>query len=148
MKSSLRPDIHREQVKLDGVAECVEDHGALIEDLLVGARTFTIDHVAAGSERETTITSTDDDDTVRIWTNQKRYIGRMRRHPSFTETGTGFDGTTEWASFEIPADQWNPATGAKRNVVMSDERKAELAERFRVSREQKARAAGWAEGAA
>ena len=92
----------------------------------------------SAAERETTVTATDADDTVRIWTCQKRYLGRLRRHPSFTEVATGFHGSTEWAEFTIPASEWNPATGAKRKVTMTDERKAALADRMRSAREARA----------
>lgn len=92
----------------------------------------------SAAERETTVTATDADDTVRIWTCQKRYLGRLRRHPSFTEVATGFHGSTEWAEFTIAAADWNPATGAKRKVTMTDERKAALADRMRSAREARA----------
>jgi len=41
-------------------------------------------------ERETTVTSTDADDVVLIWTAQRRHIGKLRRHPSFKEVRSGF----------------------------------------------------------
>lgn len=88
----------------------------------------------SAAERETTVTITDADDTVRIWTAQRRYLGRLRRHPSYTEVASGFHGGSEWAEFTIPARDWNPATGAKRKVAMTDERKAALAERMRAAR--------------
>lgn len=88
----------------------------------------------SAAERETTVTATDADDTVRIWTCQKRYLGRLRRHPSFTEVATGFHGSTEWAEFTIAAADWNPATGAKRKSGMTDAQKAALAERLRAVR--------------
>ena len=100
-----------------------------------------IGHVLAAlsaAERETTVTATDADDTVRIWTCQKRYLGRLRRHPSFTEVATGHHGKTEWAEFIIPSSDWNPATGAKRKVTMTDERRAALADRMRSAREARA----------
>ncbi|MBD3778498.1 MAG: hypothetical protein IE923_04435 [Micrococcales bacterium] len=86
------------------------------------------------SERETTVTATDADDTVRIWTAQRRYIGRLRRHPAFTEVGTGVHDGSEWAEFTIPADQWNPATGAKRKSTLTDEQKRAAAQRLAASR--------------
>lgn len=88
----------------------------------------------SAAERETTVTITDADDTVRIWTAQRRYLGRLRRHPSFTEVKSGTHGGSEWAEFTIPARDWNPATGAKRKSNMTDEQKAVLAERMRVVR--------------
>jgi len=65
-------------------------------------------------ERETTIISTDGDDLVTIWTAQRRHITKLRRNSNFTETKSGFHGTSEWAEFTIPAERWNPVTGAKR----------------------------------
>lgn len=87
------------------------------------------------SERETTVSSTDDADEVRIWSAQRRHIGRMRRHPSFTEVRSGFHDGSEWAEFTIPADQWNPASGAKRKSGLSDEQKRAAADRLRAGRE-------------
>lgn len=87
------------------------------------------------AERETTVTITDADDTVRIWTAQRGYLGKLRRHPAYTEVASGLHGATEWAEFTIPADRWNPATGAKRQRNLSEEQKTELAERLRRSRE-------------
>jgi len=86
------------------------------------------------SERETTIASTDADETVRIWSAQRRHIGRMRRHPAFTEVGSGFHDGSEWAEFTIPADQWNPASGAKRKSNLTDEQRAAAAERLAKAR--------------
>ena len=88
----------------------------------------------SAAERETTVTITDADDVVRIWTAQRRYLGRLRRHPSYTEVKSGTHGGTEWAEFTIPARDWNPATGAKRKSNMTDEQKAALAERLRAVR--------------
>ena len=87
------------------------------------------------AERETTVTITDADDTVRIWTAQRRYLGRLRRHPSYTEVRSGFHGGSEWAEFTIPASDWNPATGAKRKVTMTDEQRAANAARLAAMRE-------------
>ena len=90
-------------------------------------------HLTA-SERETVINSDDDSGVVRIWTAQRRFITRLRKNPTFTEIGTGFHGTTEWAEFTIPADQWNPASGAKRRVTMTDEQRRAAADRLRAAR--------------
>ena len=76
----------------------------------------------------------DADDVVRIWTAQRRYLGRLRRHPSYTEVKSGTHGGTEWAEFTIPASEWNPATGAKRKVTMTDEQRAASAARLRAVR--------------
>lgn len=65
-------------------------------------------------ERETTVTTTDEDDEVRIWTCRPKHLTALRRHPAFTEVASGFYGTTEWAEFTIAEQLWSPATGAKR----------------------------------
>lgn len=85
-------------------------------------------------ERETVITATDGDSEVRIWTAQRRYITRLRKHAKAKEIATGFHDGTEWAEFTVPADQWNPATGIKRDRNLTDEQRAELAERLARSR--------------
>lgn len=90
-------------------------------------------HLTA-AERETTVTVTDDSEVVTIWTAQRKHITRLRKNPSFTEVGSGFHGSTEWAEFTIPADQWNPASGAKRRVSLSAEQRAAAADRLRAAR--------------
>ena len=70
-------------------------------------------------ERETVVTTSDGDELVRIWTAQRTVIHRLRKHPAFTETRSGHDGSSVWAEFTIPADRWSPATGAKRRVTLS-----------------------------
>lgn len=89
-------------------------------------------------ERETTITSTDGDNVVRIWTAQRRYIGALKRSGKFTLLREGAIGSTAWAEFEIAAADWNPASGAKRKVEMSEERRAELSERLSKMRAARA----------
>ena len=88
-------------------------------------------------ERETTVATTDDDPEVRIWTAQRRHITRLRKHPAFTEVRQGWHGTMEWAEFTIPADKWNPASGAKRTRNMTDEQKQAAATRLAAARTQK-----------
>lgn len=88
------------------------------------------------AERETTITTSDFDSTVRIWTAQRRYIGRLRRSSKFTEIRSGAHDGTEWAEFEIDASQWNPVSGAKRDrAPMTDEQRAEAAARLAAARD-------------
>ena len=83
------------------------------------------------AERETTVTTTDDDKLTTIWTCRRKHLTRLRKHPSFTEVASGFHGTTEWAEFTIPSDDWNPASGAKRRTNMSPEARKAAAERLR-----------------
>jgi hypothetical protein len=81
-------------------------------------------------ERETVINTTDADDLVRVWTCQARYLGRLRRQPSFTEVKSGRYGSTEWAEFTIQASEWNPASGAKRRVTLTEEQRQARAARL------------------
>lgn len=90
------------------------------------------------SERETVVTTADEDKVVRIWTAQRRHINKLRRHKSFTEVGTGFHDGSEWAEFTIPADQWNPVTGAKRKGrVLTEQERSVLADRLATARASK-----------
>ena len=112
--------------------------GSLMESPTAGVqetkRSVDVRPSLSAAERETTVTITDADDVVRIWTAQRRYLGRLRRHPSYTEVKSGTHGGTEWAEFTIPASEWNPATGAKRKVTMTDEQRAASAARLRAVR--------------
>lgn len=90
----------------------------------------TVPYLTA-AERETVVTSTDDDDTIRIWTCQPRFLSHLRRDGRFTEVGSGFYGTTGWGEFTIAADHWNPVTGArKRPMQLTDEQRAARAARL------------------
>lgn len=89
------------------------------------------------AERETVILSNDHDPTVRIWTAQRKYISRLRKNAKVIEIRTGYYGTTEWAEFEIPKDEWNPVSGVKRNArKMTEEQKKAATERLRKAREK------------
>lgn len=83
-------------------------------------------------ERETVVNATDGDDIVRIWTAQRKHINRLRKHPSFTEVGSGDYEGSPWAAFTIPAGDWNPASGAKRKRDLTDEQRAALSDRMRA----------------
>jgi hypothetical protein len=85
-------------------------------------------------ERETTVNASDGDAEVRIWTAQRSVITRLRKHRAFTEVKSGtFEGSV-WAEFRIPADQWNPATGAKRSRNLSEAQRAAIGERLHSTR--------------
>ncbi len=86
------------------------------------------------AERETTITSTDDSDTIIIWTAQHRFINRMHKHPGFKLVRSGVYEGSPWAEFSIPADQWNPLTGVKRQSHMSPEQKSAAGARLLANR--------------
>lgn len=86
-------------------------------------------------ERETVITASDGDDLVRVWTAQRTVITRISRDSRFTIVDSGEHEGTRWVSATIPADKWNPVTGAKRNRTMTDEQKKAAADRLRAARE-------------
>lgn len=87
------------------------------------------------AERETTVVTSDGDSTVRIWTAQRKFITRLRKHDKVEEIDTGEHEGTEWVLFEIPADQWNPVSGIKRTMNLTDEQRKERAERLAAARE-------------
>lgn len=79
-------------------------------------------------ERETVITTSDGDELVTIETWQRGYLGKLRRDARFTEKPGGDDAH---GIFTIERNKWSPTSGAKRQVNMTEERRAELAERAR-----------------
>lgn len=85
-------------------------------------------------ERETVVTSSDGDDFVSVYTCQRRYISRLRKHPKAVETGSGTHEGTEWVTFRIPAKQWSPVSGIKRTSTLTPEQRAASAERLRRAR--------------
>lgn len=100
----------------------------------------------SGPERETTVVTSDDDPNVMIWTAQRPYITRLRKAEDATEVRSGFIGTSEWAEFVIPRERWNPVSGIKRRVNMTDEKRAALADRLNKMRERQSRADDIPEG--
>lgn len=87
-----------------------------------------------GAERETVVVANEGEEFVTIDTTVRKHITRLRKDARFTEVASGYYGTTEYASFRIRRDEWNPVSGAKRRVTMTDERRAELAERLKKAR--------------
>lgn len=93
--------------------------------------------MAEAAERETTVTVTDADDVVRLWSNRRKDITKLRKHPLATVVSEGIDQGTAWVEVEIPADKWNPVTGIKRaGRKLTDEQRQAMAERLRRAREE------------
>lgn len=91
--------------------------------------------MAVAQERETVVTTTDAEETVRIWTMQRKHITKLSRHPSATLVASGeYDGSP-WAEYSVPAKDWSPVTGIKRR--MSEKQKEAAAQRLRLLRENK-----------
>ena len=82
-------------------------------------------------ERETIVRTDDDDNSVRIWTCQRRYLSRLRKDDRFMLVGEGNFQGTEWAEFTIPSSDWNPVSGAKRRI--SPEAGRKMAERLNAA---------------
>ena len=74
----------------------------------------------AAFERETTITLSDGDTLVRIWTSQHHVIQHLRKDKRFTETTDPSRCTTEEAEFTIPRTEWTPWGGAKHRRQLTD----------------------------
>ena len=93
-----------------------------------------VDNLSA-AERETVVTTSDDDDVVSIWTAQKRFITKMRKNPQFTEVETGFYGTSEFSVFTVPADRWSPL-GVKRLTNLTEQQRIQASTRLQAARGQ------------
>ena len=83
------------------------------------------------SERETTITYTDADEAVQIYTCIRRDITALKKKLSrgvvLLEEGTHLDGTA-YAKFQVPIDLWRPGNAVKRTVSDAEKaRRRELA---------------------
>lgn len=83
-------------------------------------------------ERETTLTVADGGDFVRIDTTRRKDITALRKRANVVQVAAGFHGTTEWASFLVPAHLYDVARGVKTPRTLSDEQRAVLAERARL----------------
>ena len=83
-------------------------------------------------ERETTLTVADGGDFVRIDTTRRKDITALRKRANVVQVESGFHGSTEWASFLVPAHLYDVARGVKTPRTLSDEQRAVLAERARL----------------
>jgi hypothetical protein len=78
-------------------------------------------------EQETTVTYVRSDDLVRIYTANPKHLRKLRADDRATITRDFGDS----AEFTVPAASFDPLTGFKRKIVLSDEEKARRAERMR-----------------
>lgn len=85
-------------------------------------------------ERETVINGSDADDTITIWTAQRRIITKLKRNSAATLVDEGFYGSTAWAQFSMPASMLSfRSTRQKR--TLTDEQRAEMGDRLRKARQ-------------
>ena len=73
------------------------------------------------SDESVTITLSDGDTLVRIWTSQHHVIQHLRKDKRFAETTDPSRCTTEEAEFTIPRTEWTPWGGAKHRRQLTDE---------------------------
>lgn len=89
-------------------------------------------HPLTALERETTVTMSDGDPLVHINTAQRTVLTRLRRKPEvFTETKTGYHGTTEWAEFTCPRERFNLGAAARPKRLLTPEQREQLAAQAR-----------------
>ncbi|QUY60868.1 hypothetical protein [Gulosibacter molinativorax] len=86
--------------------------------------------MATTTEMETTITYDHAEQKYRVWSSYRPHISRFKKDERARLTGEGED----WASFEIPASQYDIRNAFKRKVTMSDEQREAAAERLRKAR--------------
>ena len=79
----------------------------------------------AAFERETTITLSDGDTLVRIWSARRKDITRMRKKPEiFTEIRAWNDGVNGNAEFTVPRDRFNLGAAARPKRDLSEKQLA------------------------
>jgi hypothetical protein len=88
------------------------------------------------AEQETTVAACREDSVVYVYSTVPKHLRRLRSDPRVTEREGGVD----WGRFSIPADQFDPLRGFKRNrAPLSEERRVALAARLAEARTMKAK---------
>lgn len=89
-------------------------------------------------ERETSITYSDADDQVVIFTCIRKDITALKKKEQFTltEEGKYKDGTAH-ATFTIPRDRFNIAGAARTTRALSDEQRKAQGERLAAARQKR-----------
>ena len=88
-------------------------------------------------ERETTVNASDGDEFVVIWSAQPKVLRALRKAEADGRPVTedvskrGPGGTT--GTFRVPATDWTPLGGLKHRRVLTEEQRAALAERARIT---------------
>lgn len=87
------------------------------------------------SERETTVTYTDGDEVVQIYTCIRKDITAMSKKEQFVEVARGFyPGKVLWAKFEILRDDFALDRAAKTKRNLSPEQRQALSDRLKAAR--------------
>lgn len=89
-------------------------------------------------ERETTISVSDGDEFVHVYTAQRKFINRLRKDDRVAIVASGEYEGSPWVAAQIPAHLWSPTSGLKRrSKPMTEEQRAAAVERLRRAREEK-----------
>lgn len=92
--------------------------------------------MASFEESETTVTGIQADRCYYIGSNRQKHISRLNRE---VEAGRAelLSNENEWAQYRVHEKNFDPLTGFKRQVNMSDEQRQAAAERLAKARENK-----------
>jgi hypothetical protein len=83
------------------------------------------------AEQETTVTASKTDAVVYVWTSDPVHLRRLRKDARATELA----GDDEWGRFTIPADQFDPLKGFRRQGrVLTEQERAVATERLAAAR--------------
>lgn len=93
--------------------------------------------MASFEESETTVTGIQADRCYYIGSNRQKHITRLNRE---VEAGRAELLTTEgeWSQYRVPEQHFDPLTGFKRQVNMSEEQRQAAAARLAKAREANA----------
>lgn len=83
-------------------------------------------------EQETTVTKIRADDFVYLFSNDPKHVRRLRAE----ERAEEIEGGEDWGRFKVAASDFDPLTGFRRRVNLSDEQKD--AARIRLARAREA----------
>lgn len=92
--------------------------------------------MASFEESETTVTGIQADRCYYIGSNRQKHISRLNRE---VEAGRAelLTNENEWAQYRVHEKNFDPLTGFKRQVNMSDEQRQAAADRLAKARENK-----------
>ena len=96
--------------------------------------------MATALERETTVTMSDGDPLVHIYTMQAKFINRLKKNPRVTLLDEGVYENSPWASFSVPKDEYSPVSGVKGKprAPLTTEQKQAAADRMKKARDARA----------
>lgn len=92
----------------------------------------------SAEERETTVSYTDADDSVIIFSCIRKDITAMKKKPKFELIEEGIlKPTTPWAKFRIARADFDISRAARSSRTLTDEQRQQVAERLAEARKKK-----------